>query len=166
MKKLVNLLLFSFLTLQSYSQNVNKLILDMVHHNPGETFTVSVFNDPAVLNDYGFSGQVINEFKPPHCAITYSEVSKDIFPEGSEERKWVDALALRINKQIDEIHAKGLKAYYFMDIILFPKRLVDMYKEKMCTTDGKVDWDKPLTKELHRVMIKNYSSVFLIWMVW
>ena len=160
MKRFAHLLLAGLFALQSYSQSTDKLILDMVHHNPGEAFTESVFNDPVVLSNYGFNGQVINEFKPPHCAVTYDEISKDIFPAGSEERKWADALAERINEQIEKIHAQGLKAYYFMDIILFPKRLVDVYKEELCSADGKIDWDKPRTKEFHRIMIKELFERF------
>lgn len=160
MKKLIVFLLTVLPALQSYSQNESKLILDMVHHNPGESFTESVFNNPVALKEYGFNGQVINEFMPPHCAITYDEISNDIFPQGSEERKWADVLAGRINKQIKEVHAQGLKAYYFMDIILFPKRVVEMYKDELCSADGKIDWDRPRTKEFHQLMIKELFDRF------
>lgn len=158
MKKIIYLLC-SLLPILGLNAN-EIVVMDMVHHNPGEAFTVSMFNDPSVLRDYGFNGQVINEFKPPHCAITYDEFDRGTFPEGSDEREWVEELADRIDGQIAQVHAQGLKAYYFMDIILFPKSLVEKYKELVCGLDGKIDWDKPLTKELHRVMLRELFNRF------
>ena len=108
------------------------LILDMVHHNPGEEFTISKFNQPDTLGLYGFNGQVINEFQSVHCAITYDSLSSDIFPKGSEERAWVENLADRIDHKINEIHAAGLKAYYFMDIIVLPKKVKELYHDEIC----------------------------------
>lgn len=154
---------FILLILSSCTTNESKsnlLLLDMVHHNPGESFTNSKFNDPVVLKDYGFDAQVINEFQSVHCAITYDSLSKDIFPLGSSERLWVDSLASRIDNKIKSIHKAGLKAYYFMDIIVLPKRLIEMYSDEICDSTGWVDITRPKTQEIHRVMLNEVFNRF------
>lgn len=136
------------------------LVLDMVHHNPGESFTNSKFNNPEILKDYGFNGQVINEFQSVHCAITYDSLSKEIFPLGSAERLWIDSLAVRIDNKIASIHKSGLKAYYFMDIVVLPKKLVEMYRDEICDSTGWIDITRPKTQEIHRVMLREVFQRF------
>ncbi|MCE8922606.1 hypothetical protein [Bacteroides ovatus] len=136
------------------------LILDMVHHNPGEEFTISKFNQPDTLDLYGFNGQVINEFQSVHCAITYDSLSSDIFPKGSEERAWVENLADRIDHKINEIHAAGLKAYYFMDIIVLPKKVKELYHDEICDSDGWINLNRPKTQEIHRKMLQEVFARF------
>ena len=136
------------------------LLMDMVHHNPGEDFTKTRFNEPAKLKDYGYNAQVVNEFQSVHCAITYKSLNKDIFPEGSEEKLWIDSLSYRITKRIDEIHQKGLEAYYFMDIIVLPRRLVELYKDEICDSIGRIDFTRPKTQEIHRMMLNEVFNRF------
>ncbi|MDS1032202.1 hypothetical protein RDV77_06190 [Porphyromonadaceae sp. NP-X] len=139
----------------------SKLIIDMVHHNPGDKRTVTAFTNPQKLIDYHFNGQVVNEFTPPTCAITYDNLNPDIFPIGSKERQWVEDLASRIDDQIADIHAKGLKAYYFTDIIVFPKKLVELYKNEIWNySTNIIDWTKPKTKEIHRLMLNEIFTRF------
>lgn len=159
MRKLLSFMFLLYLGFLTTSAQV-PVIMDMVHHNPGEAFTSTQFTNPDVLAAYGYNAQVINEFTPPHCALTFDAVSKDIFPENSPERQWVLALRQRIQEQIRYTHAHGLKAYYFMDIILLPKNLVEMYKDELLGDDGKIDWDRPMTKNLHRIMLDELFEVF------
>lgn len=134
--------------------------MDMVHHNPGESFTQTQFNDPALLAEYGYSAQVINEFQSVHTAITYHALHPDIFPDGSTERLWVDSLANRITKKIEDIHRQGLEAYYFTDIIVLPKRLVELYKDEICSPDGKIDFTRKKTQDIHCLMIREVFERF------
>lgn len=136
------------------------IVMDMVHHNPGEPFTKSKFTDPKELVQYGFNAQVVNEFQSVHTAITYAELDKEIFPVGSKERLWVDSLANRIQNKIESIHKAGLEAYYFMDIIVLPKRLVEMYKDEICDATGKIDFTRPKTQEIHRIMFREIFERF------
>jgi hypothetical protein len=145
---------------QSQTPQAEPLILDMVHHNPGEKFTVSKFNQAKTLKDYGYSGQVVNEFQSVHCAITYDSISPNIFPKGSKERVWIENLALRIDHRIQEIHAAGLKAYYFMDIIVLPKRLKELYYKDICDSDGWINFNRPKTQEIHRAMLREIFARF------
>ena len=43
------------------------IVMDMVHHNPGEPFTNTWFNEPGNLVQYGFNAQVVNEFQSVHA---------------------------------------------------------------------------------------------------
>lgn len=53
------------------------IVMDMVHHNPGEPFTNTWFNEPGNLVQYGFNAQVVNEFQSVHTAITYSSLDRE-----------------------------------------------------------------------------------------
>ena len=148
-----------------FSQNRQKetsptVIMDMVHHNPGEAFTKTQFNAPSTLADYHFNAQVINEFQSVHCAVTYESLNPAIFPAGSPERKWVDSLATRIDRKIEEIHKHHLKAYYFTDIIVLPQKLVEIYKDEICDAAGRVDFRRPKTQEIHRIMLREIFDRF------
>lgn len=140
--------------------SAEKIVIDMVHNNPGEAYTQSMFNNPKTLLDYGYNGQVINEFTPPNCAVTFDAVNTEVFPAGSAEREWVMALQRRTNEQIEAAHKQGLKIYYFMDIILLPKRLVELEKDAICDSKGKIDFSKPRTQQLHREMLREILQVF------
>ena len=136
------------------------VLMDMVHHNPGEPFTESKFNDPATLARYGYSAQVVNEFQSVHTAITYDGLDERICPPGSEERLWADSVGGRIKRRIEAIHKAGLEAYYFTDIIVFPKRLVEIYRDEICDADGNIDFMRPKTQEIHRVMLREVFERF------
>lgn len=166
MKKILACTLLFLVGVQGlFSQNRQKetsptVIMDMVHHNPGEAFTKTQFNDPSTLADYHFNAQVINEFQSVHCAVTYESLNPAIFPAGSLERKWVDSLATRIDRKIEEIHKHHLKAYYFTDIIVLPKKLVEIYKDEICDATGRVDFRRPKTQEIHRIMLREIFDRF------
>lgn len=134
--------------------------MDMVHHNPGDAMTQTIFRDPATLSGLGMNGMVINEFKFPHCAVSYSKFDKRIFPKGSEENKWINNLALEIRSQIKQCHENGLQVFYFTDIIVLPKRLVELYKDEICDEKGRISFSKPLTWEIHRIMIRELFDLF------
>lgn len=136
------------------------IVMDMVHHNPGETFTKSKFNDPKTLAQYGYNAQVVNEFQSVHTAITYDQLNKEIFPIGSEERLWADSIAKRIKDKISIIHKSGLEAYYFTDIIVLPKRLVEIYRDKICDKNGRIDFTRPMTQKIHQIMLKEIFERF------
>ncbi|WP_406140650.1 hypothetical protein [Streptomyces sp. NBC_01089] len=65
-------------------------LIDMVQADPGEPMTESRYNDPRTLASYGYDGQVVNEFRPPHTGVTFDTVDDRIFPPGSEARAWVE----------------------------------------------------------------------------
>lgn len=146
MKKWILLSMGICLSLPIIAQQSEKkdyLVMDMVHHNPGDAMTQTAFRNPEKLASFGMNGMVINEFKFPQCAVSFSKFDKRIFPKGSEERAWVEMLTKEIRTQIDECHRNGLQAFYFTDIIVLPKKLVDLYKDEICDEEGKISFEKP-----------------------
>ncbi len=106
----------------------SELILDMVHHNPGEKLTVSKFEDPQVVRETGFNGKVYFLFDSPTLAVNWESVDPEILPKGSPDREWVDKKTARIDAQHAACKAAGLKVYAMGDLVLFPKRLIEKYK--------------------------------------
>jgi len=152
--------LFIF-SLHAYSQNKDGLyILDMVHNNPGEPLTQSVFNDPKTLKEQGYTGQVLNDFVFAHAAITFKKLNPAIFPEGSKEWQWVMNAAETVRKNIKAAHAAGIKAYYFTDVIVLPKKLVELYRSEICDSLGRISFERPRTLEIHKIMLEELFETF------
>src|SRR5438128_1582603 len=91
-------------------------VLDMVHHNPGEAKTRTMFLDPALLKSWGFNGDVPREFV--QCAVTFDSFDKDIFPAGGKERAWVEENARQIDALVKTMKESGLPCYPFTDFIV------------------------------------------------
>ncbi|MFB9923718.1 hypothetical protein ACFORO_15120 [Amycolatopsis halotolerans] len=135
-------------------------LLDMVQNNPGEPLFSSRFNDPATLKSYGYDGQVINEFTPPQTAITFDTFDERIFPADSPGRAWVEDTAKKIDAHIARAHAAGIAAYFFTDIIVLPKRLVELYGDQILDSQGRISFDRPLTQQIHRLMLREICTRF------
>jgi hypothetical protein len=129
-------------------------ILDQVQHNPGERMTETKYMDPAVLAEIGHNGQVITDYRFIHCLITYEDFDPRIFPKGSEGRKWVDEHAAKMDGYIAAAKKAGIKVYYQIDVLVFPKKLVELYKDEMCDKDrGFILFERPKTQEIYRYAI-------------
>lgn len=151
----------NFITVTAYSQAKNPFyLLDMVHNNPGEPLTNSIYNDPKVLADYGYSGQVLNDFTFAHAAITFKKLNPNIFPEGSKEWQWVMNAAERVRQNIRVAHAAGIKVYYFTDLIVLPKKLLELYRDDICDSLGRVSFERPRTIEVHKIMLDELFETF------
>ena len=85
----------------------SKYIMDMVFNNLGLPPRVSEFNNPEYVKEMGFNGMT------PHwyvqCGITYDSLEEDIIPENSDERKWIEANAVKLNKKIKDAKKAGVK---------------------------------------------------------
>jgi hypothetical protein len=132
------------------------LILDMVHHNPGEKPYESAYVDPAVIKEMGYNGKVYFLFESPMLAINWESVDSDILPKGSADRKWVDAKAAQIKKMHAAAQAQGMAIYAMSDLVLFPKRLIEKYG--MQKTFG--DPTNPQTEKLIRAQINEMFDQF------
>lgn len=156
-------LIFGVLLLSStYAWGQHKLQyrLSMVHNNPGEPLTTSVFNAPAYLAGNGYTGQVVNEFAFVHAAVTFDKLNPQIFPVGSVERGWVLAAADKVRQNIRQAHQAGIKVYYFTDLIVLPKKLVALYHDELCDAQGRISFERPKTVEVHRLMLQEVFETF------
>ncbi|UMB61769.1 hypothetical protein MHL31_06085 [Lutibacter sp. A80] len=127
---LVALVFLSTLETKIIGQNTisNPLILDMVHHNPGEAPYQSAYNNPSVIKEMGYNGKVYFLFESPALAINWESVDKDILPKGTSDRKWVDEKAAQIKKMHQACKEQDIAIYAMSDLVLFPKRLIEKYK--------------------------------------
>ncbi len=135
-----------------------ELILDMVHHNPGEPPFETEFLDPAKLADYGYTGQV---FKHINCVVTFAKLGDDFFPAGTEQRAWLDDFTKSIEAEIKQAKQEGLQVFCHIDLFVLPKALVDKYRDEICNPHtAEVTLDKEMTLAIHRVMIDEIFKRF------
>ncbi len=132
------------------------LILDMVHHNPGETRYSSKFNDPATLAGMGYNGKVYFLFDSPLLAVDWDDVDPTICPKGSAYRKWVDEKTAFLKERFKACEKAGIKTYAMSDFILLPKTLVD--KENMRAVMGNPR--NPKTEKYIRLALRQAFAKF------
>ena len=137
-----------------------EFIMDMVHHNPGEALAKSAFTNPEYVKSSGFNVQVMNDFIFPTAAVSFDSFDATIFPKGSKDREWLDAATLQIQNNIKAAHAAGIKVFYFTDIVVLPKKIVEKYKDQLSDSCGKISFEKPLTVELHKIMFEELFQKF------
>ncbi|MDF7799587.1 hypothetical protein P4C99_08925 [Pontiellaceae bacterium B1224] len=144
------------LLMEIMARGAEPLILDMVHHNPGEAPYDSAYVDPAVIKEMGYNGKVYFLFESPSLAINWESVDPDILPKGSADRQWVDAKAAQIKTMQAECKEAGLSVWAQSDLMLFPKRLIEKYSIE--ETFG--DPQNPQTEKLLRAQINEMFDQF------
>jgi hypothetical protein len=139
-------------------QSPTKLILDMVHHNPGEPPFHSAFLDPAHLQEYGYTGQV---FKHLNCAATFDRLGLNLFPAGSAEGNWLKSFTSAIRVQIAAAKGFGLQVFFHLDLFVLPRKLVEHFRSEICDpSTGRILLDRPRTLEIHRVLFEELAERF------
>ncbi len=135
-----------------------KFIIDMVHHNPGEKPFETRFTSGESLREYGYRGQV---FKHINTIITFSKLGHELFPEGTEEGKWMGDFTRLIRGEIAQAKNAGLEVYYHVDLFVLPKKLAEIYRDEICDPGtGRISMDREKTLELHRVMLDELFERF------
>jgi hypothetical protein len=151
---LVSLCAFSASVCIAQDSRRFSFILDQVQHNPGEAMTKTKYMDPAILAEIGHNGQVITDYRFIHCLITYEDFDPRIFPRGSKGRKWVDEHAAKMDGYIAAAKKAGIRIFYQIDVLVFPKKLIELYKEEICDQKrGHIVFDRPKTQEIYRYVI-------------
>ena len=134
------------------------LILDMVHHNPGEAPFSTRFLDPDHVASRGFNGMV---FKHLNCVATFAATGLDLFPPGSPERDWLEAFTPALEAEIRQAKARGLMVFHHLDLFVLPTRLVEHWRDEICDpVSGLVRLDRPRTLELHRILFDELCQRF------
>ena len=103
------------------------LVLDMVSYNPGEPPFDTHYADPVFVKNAGFKGKVFYLFDSAHLAVNWDVYDTNILAAGTPDRAWVDAKRADVNQKYTAAKAAGLDVYCMSDLILFPKRLVNLY---------------------------------------
>ncbi|MFI3270424.1 MAG: arylsulfatase [Rikenellaceae bacterium] len=115
----------AFRELQRKQEFRYPLVLDMVHHNPGEATYISQYNNPAMMSSMGYNGKVYFLFESPMLAINWESVDKNILPTGTPDREWVDKKAAEIRAMQAACTQAGLLTLAQSDLVLLPKRLIE-----------------------------------------
>lgn len=126
-----------------------RLLLDMVHHNPGEPPFQTQFLNPSVLAQLGYNGQV---FKHLNCGVLFDSIGQDLFPAGSPERAWMDALRNNLREEICRAKSAGLKVLYHIDLFVLPAALVRSEADAILDSSGQISFAKLRTREIHRML--------------
>ena len=155
----LSLISLCLLPLLSSAQD-NWTVMDMVHNNPGEAPTQTEFNSPDTLRSYGYNAKVFFLFDAAQFGIDWTTLNPDIMPSGSDEYKWMTGKRDIIKKKYAQAHAAGLNVYCMLDIIVLPKRLVEMYSDSILNSKGKIDISKPFTQHCVRLMMRQMFQQF------
>lgn len=132
------------------------LVMDMVHHNPGEAQYDSRYNTPQTLADMGFNSKCFYLFDSPTLAIDWDGYNPNVLPVGSADRQWVEAKAARLHQLYAECEESGVDVYAMCDLVLLPKRLVSL--EGIGSTFG--DATNAKTQELLRYQMEQTFKQF------
>jgi len=60
-------------------------------------------------------------------AVDFHTTGQDFFPAGSPQRRWLDAYARGVDRFLARATAAGLKAYFFVDMIVLPTFVLAAY---------------------------------------
>ena len=128
-----------------------EFLLDMTHRNPGDDYPDSKFVDPQFLAGWGYNGQVIGSIGGLQ---TFDEIAPGLLPEGSPERNWALQHAKELRQRVSAAHAAGLKCFAGTDMILLPKKLIAKFKTQICDARGRIDIERPETREIFRALLR------------
>ncbi len=123
------------------------VLLDMVHHNPGETPFATQFADASRLAAHGFTGQVA---KSLNFALGFNDILPGSFPANDEERAWLDDLAAAKDAEIAACVRAGIEVHYHTDFFVLPARVLELLRGDICDESGRIDVTKPATLDLYR----------------
>ncbi len=143
-------------------------IMDMVYNNLGQSPRESKFNNPNYLKELGYNSMV------PHwyvqCGITYDQLEKGIVPEGSDERKWIEANATTLKEKIRAAKKAGIELYPFTDFMVVPKSVwakfgkqmvAEPFREKAASGEAhQPDINQEMTQKILRLQIQEIFQTF------
>lgn len=122
-----------------------EILLNMVHHNPGEPKFKTRYNEPAFIKEKGYTGQVPKiEIQ---CALTYDRWQNNVIPEKSEERMWIERHASEVAVLVNNAQDAGIPMYPFTDVLVIPETIMEKYGDEM-KIDGKLSIKRERTKEI------------------
>ena len=136
------------------------VVMDMVHHNPGEAMTKSRFLEPAFLKQNGYGAKVFFLFEAAQFGVDWKSFDPAIFPDTTEAGKWVADKAKIINARYEEAKQEGLQVYCMLDMLVLPSALVEKHRDELTNEKGKIDISKPYTQTCVRELMKEMFERF------
>lgn len=152
MKKLIVSLLSLCVCVTIHASDRYDMLLNMVHHNPGEPLFTSRFTQPTYLKELGYNTQVIK--REIQCGVTYDNYPEYAVPYNSEEREWIERHAAALKVQMKQIKDAGLQNIPFTDMLVIPQSLMKKYEKEMVDEYGKISIFKERTQDILRAQIE------------
>lgn len=147
-----------FLVSLAYSQQRYDILLNMVHHNPGEPQFSTHFAEPAYLQQLDYTGQVPK--MEIQCGLTYDAWQENIIPLRSEERFWIERHAADVRVQLKKAKDANIEVYPFTDILVIPKIIMNKYGKEMKDEKGQLTILRPRTQEIVKAQIDELFKRF------
>jgi hypothetical protein len=135
-----------------------RFVLDMVHCNPGEPPPHTAFLDPDRLANWGYNGQVL--FTHIEGVPTFDAIAPGAVPEDSRQRQWALDYASELDTKFDAAHKAGIKVFAWMQLAVFPRAVVDRFRNDICDGQGRIDVQRPKTQELLAAQFKEIIDRF------
>lgn len=138
---------------------------DMVQNNPGLEKYESAYNQPKFLKKRSYAGKVFDLFECAQFALEWKKLDtlnpqRDrVFPEGSSELNWVRRKYGELKEEYLGMAAAGIEVFFMMDIIVLPKRILDIYPE-ILNKDGNIDICSSKMKEILEVLFEEMFERF------
>jgi hypothetical protein len=133
------------------AQAAPEFLLDMTHANPGEGYPNSQFVNPKFLAGWGYNGQVIGSIGGIQTLV---QLAPGLIAEGRVERDWAMKRAESVRQHVRAAHAAGIHCFAGTDRFLFPSQLITRFKAGICDDKGRIDVDRPKTKEIFRALLR------------
>ncbi len=105
------------------------MILDIVHHNPGEPPFRSAFLDPEFLKDMGYTGQVLNVHV--QAAVPLDGVPGEVSQVQSPDRRWMEDYAREIDSPLKAAKQAGLDCFAWTDFVVLPRELMARFGDRI-----------------------------------
>lgn len=128
------------------------MLLNLVHHNPGEPLFQSQFTDPNLLKELGYRTQVIK--REVQCGVTYDKHPEYAVPYESAEREWIERHAAELKVQMQRTKRAGLENIPFTDMLVIPNSLMKRYGAEMKDEYGNITIFKERTQDILRAQIE------------
>lgn len=136
------------------------IVMDMVHHNPGEAMTKSKFLDPSFLKTDGYGAKVFFLFEAAQFGIDWKNFDSSLFPDTTKAGQWVTKKAEVIHTKYNAAKKEGLQVYCMLDMLVLPSALVEKHKSELTNEQGKIDISKPYTQVCIRELMKEMFNTF------
>jgi hypothetical protein len=136
------------------SEQALPLIMEMVHHNPGEPRTASRFNGAEELRRWGFNAQAPQV--QIQCGVNFDSLEDGIVPRGSEHRKWIEMHSQRAGDYVRQMHQGGILVIPFTDVLVLPEEVFEKYRK----TTGDLNITNPETQRIVRIWVDEIFSRF------
>eukprot|EP00040_Diaphanoeca_grandis_P024403 m.134036 g.134036 ORF g.134036 m.134036 type:complete len:573 (+) comp29715_c0_seq1:24-1742(+) len=137
----------------------SKVQIDMVQNNPGDAvaWQQSKYIDPRSLVDLGYTAQCSTGEVSGTQAVDFHTTGQDFFPQGSVGRMWLDAYIIGVGRFVNRAKQAGLKAYFFVDMLVFPNAVLKAYPGAL--RNGKIEWND-VTRKLTQTLINETFTSF------